>query len=123
MSRKQVLAPIQIETNKSLAVNFTSTPTEVSFQDNLAYEIIVTTSDSTGNFFLVGTLDSPDNLGSFSAVNWVQLIACGTITGANDVIGIDINQFPFKYVALQYVASTPGTGTCNVKVMARTVGA
>lgn len=122
MSRKNLLAPIQVETNKSLASAFYSTPTEVSFQDNLAYEIIVTTSNSTGNFFLVGTLDSPDNLGSFAAVNWVQLIACGTVAAANDVIGIDINQFPFKYVALQYVPSVAGTGTCNIKIMARTVG-
>ena len=123
MSRKQVLAPVQIAQLQSLAANFIATPTEVSFQDNLAYEILVTTSDSEGQFTLIGTLDSPDNLGSFAAVNWVDLIPCGTIAAANDIIGIDINQFPFKYVSLKYVSSVAGTGTASIKLMARTVGA
>lgn len=123
MARKQVLAPIIVESAKSLATDFKITPTEVSFQDNLAYEILVTTSDSIGNFFLIGTLDSPDNLGSFAAVNWVRLIPCGDVAGNNDVIGIDINQFPFKYVSLEYVSDTAGTGICDIKIMARTVGA
>jgi hypothetical protein len=123
MARKQVLAPIQLETSKSLASTFILTPTEVSFQDNLAYEMVVTTSDSVGNFTLIGTLDSPDNLGSFALVNWVDLIACGSVSSANDVIGVDINQFPFKYISLRYTSVTPGTGTVAIKLMARTVGA
>lgn len=114
MARKLVLDPVQIASNQSLAASFNSASTAVPYQDNIAYQILVTTTNSTGQFVLQGSLDD---------VNWADLLNCGTVAAANDDIVVNVNQFPFKYIRLAYTSSVAGTGTCSIKLMARTVGA
>lgn len=114
MARKNVLDPVDIATNQSLAASFNSASTAVPFQDNLAYQIVVNTTNSTGDFVLQGSLDNS---------NWADLLACGSVAAANDVILVNANQIPFKYVRLKYTSTVAGTGTCSIKLMARTVGA
>lgn len=121
MSRKNVLNPIFLssttaspdELTQSLAASFNTVSTEVSFQDNISYQINVTTSDSTGTFAVEASNDK---------VNWITILASGTVAAANDTIGININQFPFKHIRLAYTSTVAGTGTCQILLMARTVG-
>ena len=122
MARKNVLSPQTIASSQSLASAFGCTPTELSFLDNIAYQIEVSTTNSSGQFVLQATLDSPDSLGSFASVNWTTLMNCGAITGANDSILVNVNQFPYKYARLYYTPSVAGTGTCSIKIMAKQIG-
>jgi len=127
MSRKLVLDPIYVSASgvlslkdpdkplvQSLAASFQTIATDVKFQDNLSYQIHVTTSNSSGTFYLQGSNDG---------VNYANLMPCGAVAGANDEILINVNQFPFAKMRLSYVSSVAGTGTCNIILMARTVGA
>jgi len=128
MSRKYVLEPIYITStqtsplnspnlpppSQSLSASFTILPTSVKFFDNLSYQIVVTTSDSTGNFELQGSNDQS---------HWDNLLACGSVAAANDTISVNINQFPFAFMRLKYTSSIAGTGTCTIVLMARSVGA
>jgi hypothetical protein len=127
MSRKLVLDPIYVSASgvlslkdpakplvQSLAASFQTIATDVKFQDNLSYQINVNTSNSSGTFYLQGSNDG---------VNYADLMPCGAVAGANDEILINVNQFPFAKMRLSYVSSVAGTGTCNIILMARTVGA
>jgi hypothetical protein len=127
MSRKQVLNPQYINDTTSLPVTpngpslsqslgatFNTVATTVQYQDNISYQVDVTTSDSTGTLYIQGSNDNS---------TFVTLATVGTVAAANDNIMIGYNQFPFAAVRLRYVAGTAGTGTCVIKLMARTVGA
>lgn len=111
---KHVLNPIPIATAQSLSSSFNSASTTVPFQDNLSYQVTVTTSDSVGEFFLQGSDDD---------ANWADTGNSLLISGANDTLLFAINQWPFKYVRLRYASSVAGTGTCSILFHARTVGA
>lgn len=128
MSRKNVLAPVVLESAKSLAATFTTTPTVLSFQDNISYQINITTSDSTGEFSIEASNDySANNNGIDNADTgqWAMLPLDGTpsVAAGNDTILININQFPFKALRLRYTANVAGTGIAEILLMARTVGA
>lgn len=126
MSRKQVLFTQPIATGPlvpvvtnplapvSLAAAFSTAPTTVNFQDNIAYQMDVTTTNSTGNFFLQGSLNG---------TTWADLLPCGTVAAANDVIVVNANQIPYTQVRLRYQPATAGTGTVSILLMARTIGA
>ena len=126
MSRKQLLftqplatGPEQLvamntPTPISLAASFNTAPSTVNFQDNVAYQMNITTSDSEGTFKLQGSLDGD---------NWADLGTAGVVAAANDVSVINANQIPFTQVRLAYTATTPGTGTVIILFSARTVGA
>lgn len=128
MSRKLVLLPVAIATNQSLATAFTTTPTVLSYQDNVAYQINVTTTNSTGTFTVQASMDyeaGVNGSGPPVAGNWVDLTLDGvpTVAAANDTIAISLNQVPFKALRIAYTPTVAGTGTCNILIMARTVGA
>lgn len=128
MSRKLVLLPSAVATAQSLATAFTTTPTVLSYQDNVAYQINVTTSDSEGAFEVQASMDYvPSGTGSVppNAGTWATLTMDGTPTAAaaNDVIAVSLNQVPFKALRISYTPTVAGTGTCDILIMARTVGA
>lgn len=128
MSRKLVLLPSVIAADQSLAASFTTTPTVLSYQDNVAYQINVTTTDSTGTFEVQASMDYvPPGTGSVppDAGTWATLTLDGTpsVAGANDVIAISLNQVPYKALRIAYTSTVAGTGTCDITIMARTVGA
>ena len=125
MSRKQVLSPQYISDSTaqpvangaltvSLGASFNTVATAVQYQDNISYQINVTTSDSQGTFSIQGSNDNSI---------FVSLATAGTVAAANDNIMVAYNQFPFAYVRLAYTSSVAGTGTCTIELMARTVGA
>lgn len=126
--RKNILPGVEIETNKSLAASFNSAITTISYLDNVAYQINIRTSDSTGIFKVQGSIDYKANsIGDNSqvgAANWVDLTLGGGIpsaNGANDSIIIDLNQLPFNAVRLVYTSTIAGTGHCDIWIMAKEI--
>lgn len=129
MSRKSVL-PYVVASAQSLAATFTTTPTVITYLDNCAYQINVTTTNSEGTFEVQGSLDyRPGPTTEFPVANagsWVTLTLNGgtpTVAAANDTILIDMNQLPFAALRLVYTAGTAGTGTCTINFLAKSVGA
>lgn len=122
MSRKNALTPIYVSDSttspSSLTVDmsssFNTVATQVIYQDNISYQINITTTDSEGTFVLQGSNDNS---------NWANLGTMGSAAAANDVIATDYTQFPYAYVRVKYTSSTAGTGTCTILFMARNVGA
>lgn len=126
MARKNVVVH-QLEQAKSLATSFTTEPTLVKYLDNVAYQINVTTSDSTGSFSVEASVDyaisEPTNLVT-NPGNWVALPLGGTpsVAGANDSILVNLNQLPFNAVRVTYTPTVAGTGTCDVIIQCRQLG-
>lgn len=126
MSRKLMLAPIVLETAKSLAASFTTAATVIDFQDNVLYQIDVTTSNSEGTFVVQVSSDYQPTNGQVTANagTWVDLTLDGTpeVSAANDNILISLNQVPFHAIRLKYNSDVAGTGTCKITITARNVG-
>ncbi len=107
---------------------FISNPTVVKYLDNCAYQINVTTSNSEGTFSVQASLDYAKDEVTGAVTNqgrWFNLILSGgipTVAAEDDVIGIDLNQLPFNAIRLSYAGSVPGTGTCDIFIMARQIG-
>jgi hypothetical protein len=125
MSAKNTLV-YQLFKDKSLATSFTSPVTFIRYTDNVSYQIVVTTTNSTGNFFLEVSDDYteiqtgiPENVG-----NWHRLTLSGqpNVAAANDVIGISLNQLPYAAIRLVYVSTVAGTGTCDVTITGKRLG-
>ncbi len=125
MARKDVL-PHKVATAQSLTTSFNSEPTTITYLDNVAYQINVTTSNSTGTFAVQGSLDYKVDgpTGVVTPGNWISLTLSGTpvAAGANDQIIISMNQVPFNALRIAYTAVTPGTGTCDIYILAKQVG-
>jgi hypothetical protein len=126
LARKNTLQE-QIASAQSLATNFISAPTIVSYMDNCSYQINVTTSDSTGTFSVQTSNDyqpaTPDIAGV--AGNWADLSLGGgspAAAAANDTIIINLNQLPFKATRITYTAGTAGTGHCDIFLFNKQIG-
>jgi hypothetical protein len=122
--KKNILLPVTIASAQSLSSSFTSTPTTISYTDNIAYQINVTTSNSIGTFKVQGSLDyRPNDPMTAPGVNgnWADLTLSSnpTVNAANDTILINLNQVPYNAVRISYTASTPGTGTCSIIIEAK----
>lgn len=127
MARKNVLTPVKLNSAKSLATSFTTAPTMVTFTDNIAYQINITTTNSIGPFVVQGSVDYQVDAPTGAVTNtgnWVDLTLSGSpaANASNDQILININQFPFNAIRLSYTASTPGTGTCDIYIMTKEIG-
>lgn len=127
MSRKNVLLPVVLEAAKSLAASFTTTPTIINYQDNIAFQINVTTTNSTGTFSIQASMDYEPGVngsGPAAAGNFADLTLSGspTVAAANDVITISMNQVPYKALRLSYTSTIAGTGTAAILIMAKQVG-
>lgn len=126
-SRKNVLSPQLIESAHSLAASFNSAPTVIDYLDNCAYQVNITTTNSTGTIAVQGSLDYvPANNGAQVANTgtWVDLTLGGgtpTVGAANDSILINLQQVPFHAVRLVYTSTVAGTGTANIYVMAKMI--
>ncbi len=125
MARKNTLK-YQLLTGQSLATSFISPVTFIRNTDNVSYQIDVFTSDSTGTFSVQVSDDYSLNEANV-VVNpgtWVTLTLSGvpTVSAANDVIGISLNQLPYDAIRLAYTETTPGTGTCNAIITSKQIG-
>jgi len=125
MSSKRALLPVVIAQAQSLATSFNSTPTVITYVDNVAYVINVTTTDSTGAFAVQVSEDyAPPPQGSNTPANagtWTTLTLSGSpvVAAANDTIAISLNQLPFNAIRLAYTAATAGTGTCKITIQTK----
>lgn len=126
--RKNVLAPELVASAQSLASSFNTTPTMIPFLDNCAYQINITTVNSTGTFSVQGSVDyvqaTPIQLGNVG--NWVPLTLGGNTAapvaaGANDQIIINLNQVPFNALRIAYTSTVAGTGHANIYFMSKMI--
>ena len=126
MSVKNTLR-YQLVPAQSLATSFTTKPTTITSLDNCSYQIIITTSNSTGTFSVQASNDyvAPEaQNGTFNPGNWVDLPLGGTpsANAANDDILIHLQQLPYAAVRLVYTSTIAGTGTCNIIVSDKRLG-
>lgn len=126
--RKNILSPELISSAVSLAASFTSTPTMIPFLDNCAYQINVTTTNSTGTFSVEGSVDFVQETPLQRGVtgNWVPLTLGGATANpvaaaANDNIIINLNQVPFNALRIRYASTIAGTGTANIYFMSKMI--
>lgn len=127
MARKNVLF-YEVESAKSLAASFNSKPTLIKYLDNASYQINVTTSSSTGTFAVEVSNDytilEPTN-DVTDAGTWTALTLSGVpfVAAANDSIVIDLKQLPFNAIRVAYTSTIAGTGSCDIFVGIKQVGA
>ncbi len=127
MSRKNTL-PYRVASAQSLAADFNSAPTLIRNSDNIGYQINITTTNSIGTFQVQGsndyTVSEVSNIVT-NPGNWVAIDLGGSpiANAANDTILIDLKQLPFNAVRIAYDSSTPGTGTCDIYILTKSVGA
>ncbi len=126
--RKNVLPPTLVSSAHSLAASYSTTPTVITFLDNCAYQINITTTNSIGTFAVEGSLDYVQGTANVTAVtgNWVALTLGGATAApvanaANDKILINLNQVPFNALRITYTSGTAGTGTANIYFMSKMV--
>ena len=125
MSSKRALLPVILASGQSLATPFTSAATVITYVDNVAYVINVTTTDSTGAFSVQVSEDyAPPPQGSNLPANpgtWTTLTLSGipTVAAANDTIAISLNQVPFNAIRVAYTPANAGTGTCKITIQTK----
>ena len=108
-----------------LSANRTSAVTQISYQDNISYQCIVTGTCS-GTFAVQGSLNyqpTPQGVQNDPAASgdWVTL---GTLTVAGtDLLLFDVNQCAFPNIRIIYTDASSGTGsaTCQVLVSGKKV--
>lgn len=127
MSRKNVLKPVLIASAQSLAVSFNSAPTVIEQGDNVGYQINISGGASTGTIAVQVSMDYervPQDA-SADAGTWSDLALSGipTLTGSADIINITLNQPPFKAIRLAYTSDVAGTGTADIYISYKSVGA
>lgn len=127
MARKNTLY-YKVAEAQSLSSSFISSPTVVTYLDNCAYQLNVTTTNSIGTFKVQGSLDYKISEPGTEVQNpgqWADLpLGGGTpfVNAANDTILIDLNQIPFSALRIVYTAGTPGTGTVDIMFVSKQLG-
>lgn len=108
-------SPTQVSPAISLTTSFNTLSTSIANLDNISYQMVITTSNSTGTFNLQCSSDN---------INWTTIGVAATAAGANDVATIWVNEeYCSPWVRLSYVSDTAGTGTCNIILTAKDIGA
>ena len=114
MARKSTSHSYSVITAGSMAGSLTSSTTNVAYTDNIGYHCVWTGSP-------VGTITVE---ASIDGTNWDSLTLNPTIStgGAASSTLISLNQVPYEMLRVKY-NRTSGTGTLNVVVMTKSVGA
>lgn len=124
MSRKNTLNPIQMLNAVSLAADIAATPLRIQYLDNVSMQLIVTTSNAVGTFYVQGSLDYAVNEGGIvtNTGTWTSLTLSPvpTLASANTTILLDLNQLSFPFVRLIYTRVS-GTGTVTAYGSAKSV--
>lgn len=107
--------PVAINHNISLATSFNTISTQTLNLDNIAYQIVITTTNSIGTFTLQCSSDN---------INWTNVGTAATAASSNDIATVWVNQeFCSAYIRLAYTAGTAGTGICGIILTAKDLGA
>lgn len=108
-------SPTNISPTISLATSFNTISTSIANLDNVAYQIAITTSNSTGTFTLQCSSDN---------INWDTVGTAALVAGTSDTATLWVNQeYCSPNVRLHYAAGTAGTGTCTIILTAKDIGA
>jgi hypothetical protein len=118
---QNVLYPVYLATNVSMATSFTSAAVKIEYQDNVGFQLDWT-GTPVGTFsFQISSNHTQDYLGnSVNAGNWITLPVTPAITAtgtANDAY-VDLNQMSAFYTRFVYTA-TSGTGVLQGLVVAK----
>lgn len=124
MARKNLATPTRVLIAQSLAADFVGPAMDVSYFDNAFI-----TADCTGVTDNIGTFSvevrNVPAQGKGSPSNWgaLTLDTTPTLTNADQVIQINLNQVPFSEFRLVFTAAggTPD-GVCDVWYTARQLG-
>jgi hypothetical protein len=125
MSAKNTLI-YTVATSQSMAASFITPPTVIKNLDAVSYQIIITTSNSTGTFDVQGSNDyvpaQPNEVPN--AGTWASIPLGGNpaSTGSNDNILIDMKTLPFVATRIVYTSTVAGTGTCKIVLVAKRYG-
>ena len=123
MGRKNTLRYTIFE-NKSAASSFDnkSAATDVQYLDNMGIQVTWTGSP-VGILKVLVSNDVANPTDGIPVVNWSELDFGTTIAidGSNTDLIINMNQLPFKWIALEYVR-TSGTGSITAQFTSKMVG-
>lgn len=127
MARKNTLVHKLYDAPQSLSATFTTPATLIRYLDNISYQFNAVTTDSIGNFAVECSDDYAVNEAGVTSNPgiWVPLTLAGGVPFVNagdaDIL-IDLNQLPYIAVRVVYTATTPGTGTVEMYIVARQLG-
>ena len=118
-----LLRPIQIVTNGSMATSITGPAIETKQQDNIGFQLNWT-GTPTGTFSFQVSMDYAQDIEGnvTNAGNWITLTVSPAITatGAADIAYVDLNQLSAPYARVVYTAVS-GSGTLNAFITAKAV--
>lgn len=124
MARKDTLKSYVLLNAQSTASDFNTftNPTNVDYLDNVGIQVIWT-GTTVGVLEVYGFNDAANaQQGSYPS-NWSKFEFGATINvdTTNSDLLIHMNQLPYSWIALKYVA-TSGTGTMTAKLTVKMVG-
>lgn len=115
MSRKSVIRGYKVITDGDMSGNLTSDITNVTNLDNVGYLVEWSGTSPVG----VITVETQSGPSGWCALDFGTAIS---VSGNTGCAVININQIPFENVRLNYIV-TSGTGTLNVTLSSKVVGA
>jgi hypothetical protein len=111
--------------NQDASSNFDNknNPTDVQFLDNIGIQIVWTGATLLGQIKILTSNDDAAPSKGIAVQNWSELDFGNSIVidNTNSDIIVNINQVPFKWLALQWVR-TSGTGSITVQFTSKMVG-
>jgi len=120
--RKNVIQPYKAIDAGDMSGDITqSPPTDAIYLDNMCYHIVWSGSSPVGEIKVQVTNDDYDKTGVVPT--WTDL-DFGTTIGISGSSGshiLSVNQYPGKWVRIKYIR-TSGSGTLNVKLVAKQIG-
>ena len=112
MSRKNVTLPYRLISDVTIDENYTSSPTNIRYLDNVGIEL-VWTGTPTGTFYIEGTVSG----NTWQALDFGSAVSA---VGAEGSHLLNINQCPYDQLRISYIA-TSGTGTLNGYIIAKEI--
>lgn len=122
MARKLGVKSFKCIDAASMGATVTSAISNVEMVDNIGFRVAWTSSDAVGVITVEGSIDYVPVPASG---NWEALTFSPALTQPNSDNGsylININQYPYPWIRVKYTR-TSGTGTLNVWLTTKSVGA
>ena len=111
----RVTKPFKILDAQALSASFQSASMQTGWVDNIGIQLNVTTSANTGQFAIQGSNDN---------TNWANVTVSPSIpalAGANTVILVNINQWPFEYIRIGFTLGTRTNGSVTAWVKEKSI--
>jgi hypothetical protein len=120
MARKNVLQPYKLIVNGNMGATNHSAPVKVLYTDNIGIEVAFTGTPS-GVFTIEGAVIEEQDI---ALATWVDFGITPTMTASGSASSflISLNEVPYSHIRITYTR-TSGTGSLNVTITAKSVGA